>query len=235
MPHPQARIVLLNYIAEMETMGLTFSNNPVNLTVKLIKKPSRKCRKVDQNWKHVRPHKEQCLHKFQTKLSHNVALTTTDQEQPMVNYNAVYLKLNCWLVDFIQCNHKMVNKLNLINEYLIWFEIWVELSNILPTCLTQEYFDEEWSKIMTILCLALQSARILHLVQDFSEEAKEYESDIPAPIDYDTCVRSAASDTGVYLWDQARSLLSEVIVPQPMFWPCMNEFSLNQIEDVAVL
>ncbi len=46
---------------------------------------------------------------------------------------------------------------------------------------------------MTIQCLALQSARILWLVLDFSEEVKECELVIPVPIYYDTCVRGQAS------------------------------------------
>ncbi len=65
----------------------------------------------------------------------------------------------------------MVEKSISINEYSIWYGILDELSS-LPTCLTQTFFDEEWSKIMTIECLALQNARILCLVQDFTEEVK---------------------------------------------------------------
>ncbi len=67
----------------------------------------------------------------------------------------------------------MVDKLNSIIEYLIWYGVWDELSRILPTFLIQMFFGVEWSKIMTIQCLALHSARILRLVQDFSEEVKE--------------------------------------------------------------
>ncbi len=97
--HSQARTVLLNCIAEMETMGLLISKKSVNLTVKFVKKPVKKYRKVDQNCMHVRPHREHYLCKFQMKLSHNVALGMVDQEQPLVNYDTVHLQLSCWLVD----------------------------------------------------------------------------------------------------------------------------------------
>ncbi len=80
---------------------IAISKMSVNLTVKLVKKPIKKCRKVDQNCKHIRPCREQYLRKFQTKLSHNVALNTMDQEKPLVNYDAVHLQLSCWLVDFM--------------------------------------------------------------------------------------------------------------------------------------
>ncbi len=128
----------------------------------------------------------------------------------------------------------MVEKSNSINKYSMWYEIQEELSNILPTCLTQTFFDEEWSKIMTIQCLALQSAKILRLVQDFSEEVKECKSVISVPIDYDTCVRGNESGEKAYLWDQARDALSEVIAPQPLFRPNTSEFELDEIDNVAV-
>ncbi len=81
---------------------------------------------------------------------------------------------------------------------------------------------------MTIPCFALQSASILHLVQDFSEEVKECKLVIPTPIDYDTCIQGQGLGDGLYLWDQARSALSEVIVPKPLFWPSTSEFSLDE-------
>ncbi len=127
----------------------------------------------------------------------------------------------------------MVEKSNSINEYSIWYGIWDELSS-LPTCLTQTFFDEEWSKIMTIECLALQSARILCLVQDFTEEVKECKLVIPIPIDYNTCVQGQASGDKLYVWDPVQSTLSKVIVPRPLFRPSRSKFSLDEIENGTV-
>ncbi len=131
-------------------MGLSIAKISVDLMLRLVNKLSKKCRKVDQNCKHVKWLRERYLCKFQTKLSQDVALGMMDKEQSMVNYDAVHLQLSCWLFNFFRCNHKMVEKLNSINEYSIWYEIWDELSKILPTYLTQKFFEEEWSKIMTI-------------------------------------------------------------------------------------
>ncbi len=57
---------------------------------------------------------------------------------------------------------------------------------------------------------------------------------IPAPIDYNTCVRGQAPGDKLYLWDQAQSALSEVTVPRPLFRPSMSKFSLDEIENVAL-
>ncbi len=230
----EARGVLLNYIAELETMGLPIAKESVDLTVRLVDKPDQKCKKMDRNCKHSAPRRKRYYRRFQTKLLKEVALGIIDQERTMINYDAMHLQLSCRLVDFIRCNHKMIEKSNSINAYSIWYEIQEELSTILPTCLTQAFFDGEWSKIMTEQCLALRSAKILCLVQDFSEEVKECELVIPVPIDYDTCVRGNASGDNFYLWDQARSALSEVTVPRPLFHPSTSEFLLDEVENVAV-
>ncbi len=68
VPHSQARNVRLNCIAKIEAMGLPIAKKSVNLMVKLVNKPVKKCNKVDQNCKHVKPHRECYLCKFQTKL-----------------------------------------------------------------------------------------------------------------------------------------------------------------------
>jgi len=213
---------------------LTGSRISVDLKVRLVKKPVRKCKKVDQNCKHVEPRMKRYYCKFQTILSCEVALDMINHDKPMVNYDAVHLQLSCRLVDFIRCNYKMVEKSNSINEYSIWYGIREELSKILPTCLTQTFFDEEWSKIMTVQCLALHSAKILCLVQDFSEEVNECELVISVPIDYDTCVRGNESGDKIYLWDQARDALSAVIAPRPLFRPSTSKFELDEIDNVAV-
>ncbi len=101
VPHSQARSALLNYIAKMETMGLPIPKTSVDLKVKIVGKPVKKCRKVDQNCKHIKPHRECYFWKFHTKLSHNVAMGVINQEQPMVKYNTVHLQLSCrWLTSF---------------------------------------------------------------------------------------------------------------------------------------
>ncbi len=51
---------------------------------------------------------------------------------------------------------------------------------------------------------------------------------------YDKCVRVQALGDKLYLWDQARSALSEVIAPRPLFRPSTSEFSLDEIKNVAV-
>ncbi len=119
----EARGVLLNYIAQMEALGLPIAKESVDLTVRLVNKPVKKGRKVDRNCKHIESRRRLYYRKFQTKLSQEVALGMINHDKPMVNYDAVHLQLSCPLVDFIRCNYKMVEKSNSINEYSIWYGI----------------------------------------------------------------------------------------------------------------
>ncbi len=59
-------------------MGLPIAKKSVNLTVGLVDELFKKCKKVEQNCKHVKLHKESYFYKFQTKLSQNVALGMID-------------------------------------------------------------------------------------------------------------------------------------------------------------
>ncbi len=99
----EARNVLFNYTSEMETMGLPIAIEQVNLSVELVEKKAKKCRHVYQNCKHTLLRWEQCLHKFQTKISHDVhvALGLMNQEWPMINCNAMNLQLSFWFINFI--------------------------------------------------------------------------------------------------------------------------------------
>ncbi len=57
---------------------------------------------------------------------------------------------------------------------------------------------------------------------------------IPTPIDYNTCLRGQTLCDKLCLWDQAQSALSKVTVQRPLFRPSTSEFSLDEIETVAV-
>ncbi len=119
VPHSQVRSVLLNYIAEMETIGLPIAKTSVDLKVRLVETLVKKCRKVDQNCKHIKACREHQFWKFQTKLLREVALGMINQATTRVNHDALHLQLCCRLVDFIRCNPKMVEKSNSINKYSI--------------------------------------------------------------------------------------------------------------------
>ncbi len=76
MPYSQARNVLFNYIAKIETMELLIAKESEDLTVKQVEKQAKRCKKFDQNCKHAC--QKHHFHKFQTKLLQDVALGSTE-------------------------------------------------------------------------------------------------------------------------------------------------------------
>ncbi len=73
--------------------------------------------------------------------------------------------------------------------------------------LTKQEFDEKWSKIMSITCLALQSIKILSMVNSFGRRQSLCKPVILSPVDKTPCVHTTVPGDAIMLWRTVQIML----------------------------
>ncbi len=123
-----ARNVLFNYSAKMETSKLLFAKDSVDLMVRV--KQTKKCRKNDQNCIQMQPHWKRPGYGI---VIHWLKVRVSTMLQCIYSWAANMLILSL--------QSQNVEKSNSMNLDLIWYDIWDELSNNLPSGFDMDDFD----------------------------------------------------------------------------------------------